>query len=265
MTFELKDLGCRIKLARPVGGRRELIALQPLTLSIAHGEAIGIVGESGSGKTTLGRLLARLLAPTSGQIHFCGQQIDILRGSALRPWRRRIQMVFQDPSASFNPRHSLARSLLEPLQLHNLSPDRLPPLLQELELATELLYRYPHQLSGGQQQRMALARALALEPDCLILDEVTAALDPTRVAQLLETLRQLRARRPVTLLLISHDLSAVAALCDRILVFHQGHLVEDGSTQQIMQQPQHPYTQLLLDSVPAQHPSQRRHKRPSSI
>jgi peptide/nickel transport system ATP-binding protein len=166
--------------------------------------------------------------------------------------------VFQDPAASFNPRHTLARSLYEPLQIHHFAPQSLTPLLEELQLSTDLLQRYPHQLSGGQQQRMALARALALQPDCLILDEVTSALDPALVTQLLETLRSLRSRRPVTLLLISHDLSAVSALCDRLLVFHQGHLVEDGPTSSVMSAPKEPYTQLLLSSIPAQHPSKRK-------
>jgi peptide/nickel transport system ATP-binding protein len=255
--IDVKGLTCRIKLGG-VMTRRELVALHPLNLSVQRGESIGIVGESGSGKTTLGRLIARLMAPTGGQIHFCGERIDQISGKALRPYRRRLQMVFQDPAASFNPRHTLKRALYEPLELHQRPTDGVGALLEELGLASELLQRFPHQLSGGQQQRMALARALALEPDCLILDEVTSALDPQLLAHLLDTLRELRHRRGVTLMLISHDLSAVAALCDRIIVLYRGYVVEEGPTQEVLTSPHHPYTQLLLASVPVKHPALRR-------
>jgi peptide/nickel transport system ATP-binding protein len=215
------------------------------------------VGESGSGKTTAGRLIVRLERPNSGRIRLNGTDITHLRGRALKQFRRKVQMVFQDPYQSLNPQLSVAESVAEPLVIHRISdvPGRRRKSLEMLTAvgltpAEDFLYRYPHQLSGGQRQRVAIARAMILEPDFVVADEPTSMLDASISAQIFNILTQLRAARGVTLLFITHSLAAARYLCDRIAVIYRGHLVESGPAEEVIDNPRHPYTQALLDALP---------------
>lgn len=227
-----------------------------VTLALPRGSVLGLVGESGSGKTTLGRLLVRLLQPTSGGIHFDGVEIGRLREVELRPLRARIQMIFQDPQSSLNPRLVLGLTLTRQLQvfgrLHGRRDrrDRAAALLDLVGLPTHFVDRYPHELSGGQRQRAGIARALALNPDFIVADEIVSGLDVSTQAHILLLLRELRARLGLTLVLISHDLSVVRVLCDEVAILQQGEIVEYGPVDRIFGLPQHPYTQQLLAAIP---------------
>ncbi len=235
-----------------------LRAVDDVSLRIARGETLALVGESGCGKSTLSRAIVRLLPSTSGRVLLDAQTgpVDLLalRGTALRQARRRVQMVFQDPSASLDPRLTAAAAVAEPLRCFGL------PRQQALAKARTLLIdvgldgdagdRFPHQLSGGQRQRIGLARALALEPDLVILDEPVSALDVSVQVQILDLLRDLRARLGLTYLFISHDLAVVRLLADRVAVMHAGRIVETGPVEQVFADPQHAYTRTLLAAVP---------------
>jgi ABC-type dipeptide/oligopeptide/nickel transport system ATPase subunit len=222
-------------------------AVQDVTLSIAPAEAFGLVGESGSGKSTLARLLVGLLKPTTGSIQIAGE-----------PSRRTIQMVFQDPTMSLNPRMSVEEILGEPLIIHRLAStkiaqrQRIEQLLQAVQLPPTYRARLPRQLSGGERQRVGIARALATDPQLLICDEPIASLDVSIGAQILQLLAALRRQRGMALLFISHDLGAVASLCDRVAVMREGRLLEVAPTAQLLHQPADPYTRLLLASAALQ-------------
>jgi peptide/nickel transport system ATP-binding protein len=217
---------------------------------------LGLVGESGSGKTTLGRLLVRLLKPTSGGIQFDGVEIGNLSEEKLRPLRARIQMIFQDPQSSLNPRLRLGVTLTRPLQVYGRlrgrqdQRERAAGLLDLVGLPKGFVDRYPHELSGGQRQRAGIARALALEPDFIVADEIVSGLDVSTQAHILLLLRELRARLGLTMVFISHDLSVVRVLCDDVAILQHGEVVEYGPVARIFSLPQHPYTRQLLSAIP---------------
>jgi peptide/nickel transport system ATP-binding protein len=225
-------------------------------LAVPRGSVLGLVGESGSGKTTLGRLLVRLLRPTSGGIQFDGAEIGTLEEAEMRPLRARIQMIFQDPQSSLNPRLRLGVTLTRPLQVYGRlkgrrdQRDRAAALLDLVGLPTGFVDRYPHELSGGQRQRAGIARALALDPDFIVADEIVSGLDVSTQAYILLLLRELRARLRLTMVFISHDLSVVRVLCDDVAILHRGEVVEYGPVARIFGFPQHAYTRQLLSAIP---------------
>jgi peptide/nickel transport system ATP-binding protein len=232
-----------------------ILALDRVSFAVRPGETLGIVGESGSGKSTVARAIARLLSPASGRVLFEGADVHRLEGEALLRFRRSVQMVFQSPYDSLNPRLTVRQTLAEPLRRHRLvaSADlagRVRELLAMVELPEHLLDRTPRQLSGGQCQRVGIGRALAMRPRLLIADEVTSSLDVTTQAQILSLLERLRDEAGLTILYISHDLAVVRALCERVLVFQAGRIVESGPVDEVLAQPKESYTQALLKAVP---------------
>jgi len=247
-------------------GRRQVIhALDGVDLDVHEQETVGVVGESGCGKTTLGRCLVRLVEPTSGQVLFRGEDLLKLQRAALRRRRREFQMIFQNPYSSLNPRMNVFSLVSEPLRTHTdlqgqALTDRVIELLNRVGLAKEHLYRYPHEFSGGQLQRIAVARALALNPSFLVLDEPTSALDVSVQAQILNLLQELQAEFGLTYLFISHDLSVVQHISNRIVVMYLGKVVEASTTDAIFYEARHPYTQALLSSTPILDPQSRRQR-----
>ena len=234
---------------------RKLTAVANVDLALMAGGTLGLVGESGCGKSTLARLLLRLTPLSAGRILFGGQDITNLGEATLRPLRRRLQLVHQNPSAALDPRLTVAASVAEPLVIQKVAHgselrDRVAQLLAEVGLGGELLRRYPHELSGGQKQRVCIARALAPEPQLLVLDEPTSALDVSVQAQMLDMLAELRARRGLAYLFISHNLAVVRQVCAEVAVMYLGRIVEQGSAAQVFGAPRHPYTKALLASVP---------------
>ena len=234
------------------GQRRRLRILRNVSLSIARGETVGLVGESGSGKTSLGRTLLRLYEPSEGQLLFDGVDITSERPAQLKPLRRRMQMIFQDPQSSLNPRHKVSNILAAALQLHGLDagPKTLTGILDRVGLPASTLNRYPHQLSGGQRQRVGIARAIALKPDFIVADEIISGLDVSTQAQVLDLLRSLRAEMGMALAFISHDLSVVRHLCERVVIMREGEIIEEGDTAQVFAAPKTSFTRTLIDSIP---------------
>ena len=238
-------------------------AVSDVSFAIEGGETLGLVGESGCGKSTLGWLLLRLLPATAGRVFFKGQDLSALRGESLRAVRHGMQMIFQDPYASLDPRMTVGSSIMEPLKAQRVGRNRseraemVRDLMKQVGLRPEFYSRYPHQFSGGQRQRIGIARALALNPELIICDEPVSALDVSIQAQILNLLSDLQRQRALTYLFISHDLNVVRYLSDRVIVMFLGKFCELAPTQALYAAPKHPYTRFLLDSVPVPDPTRR--------
>ena len=245
--------------AKPLlGAAPQIEILRGMSFTIPRGSVIGIVGGSGSGKSTLGRALVRLLEPSGGSILFNGTNITHLPEAALRPLRRQMQMIFQDPMSSLNPRHRVGTIIAEPLRLHRFDAvaDRVARALEQVGLSQAFAARYPHELSGGQRQRVGIARAIALEPDFILADEIVSGLDVSSQAQVLNLLERLVSDLGLTLAFISHDLSVVRRLCQRTIVLYRGEIVEDRLTADLFASPEAAYTRELLEAIPLPDPAQ---------
>jgi oligopeptide transport system ATP-binding protein len=260
--LEVQGLRVRFPVDEGLFGRarRWVHAVEDVSFHVDAGEAVGLVGESGCGKTTLGRAILRLTPSGSGSVRLEGVEISGMAETAFRPFRRRIQMVFQDPSGTLDPRMTVGESVGEALDVHGLAGDRnerrsrIGELLASVGLEPEHGERYPHEFSGGQRQRIGIARALAVEPRLLICDEPVSALDVSVQAQVINLLQDLGKSRGLAYLFISHDLSVVAHLCRRVLVMYLGRIVESGPATAVMRHPAHPYTRALVSAVPVVNP-----------
>ena len=255
MLLEVKNL----KKYFPVGHKKLLRAVDDVTLSIEKGETLGLVGESGCGKSTLGRTVIGLYEPTDGQILFEGKDVTHLKGKERKEFSKNIQMIFQDPYASLNPRMTVSDIIGEGLDIHKIykgeaRQKRIFELLDLVGLSQEHASRFPHEFSGGQRQRIGIARALAIEPKLIICDEPVSALDVSIQAQVLNLLNDLQKEYGTAYLFIAHDLSMVKYISDRIGVLHLGHLLETGTTEEIFADPIHPYTRSLLSAIPLPNP-----------
>lgn len=233
-----------------------LTALKDVNISVRERSVFALVGESGSGKSTLARLILRLLRPTEGKVFFRDRDVFSLKGDELRSYRRAVQVVFQDPFASLNPRMSVYSIISEPLRIHEIVrkkedlKGRVVELLELVGLKEEHMHRYPHQFSGGQRQRISIARALALSPEVIVADEPLSSLDVSIQAQILNLMNELRERENLTYIFISHDLNVVNYFADRVAVMYLGRVVEEAEAEQLFNNPLHPYTELLIDSIP---------------
>jgi peptide/nickel transport system ATP-binding protein len=259
--LEVKSLSKRFTIKAGVSVR----ALAEVNFEIHAGEILGLVGESGSGKSTLGRCVLRLLDPNEGQIIFNGQEITHLSARQMLPYRRQMQMVFQDPFSSLDPRMTAGQIVSEALDIHKLipragRPARVMELLRTVGLAPEHGPRYPHQFSGGQRQRLGIARALAVEPAFLVADEPVSALDMSVQAQILNLLQDLQEKLNLSVLFISHDMAVVEQLCHRVMVLYLGRIMEIAPAQRLFDAPKHPYTEALLSAIPVPVPGANRNR-----
>lgn len=259
--YEIRDLHLSLPdmTRKPLFGSAPPIhILKGLSFDVPKGAVVGIVGGSGSGKSTLGRAMLRLIEPTGGTIRFEGTDITHLSQEALRPLRRRFQMIFQDSMSSLNPRRRVGGIIAGPLRLHGLADPRarVAEALELVGLPTSFAGRYPHELSGGQRQRVGIARAIALRPNFIMADEIVSGLDVSSQAQVLNLLEDLVRELGLTLAFISHDLSVIRRLCSRVLVLRDGEIVEDAETERLFAEPQHPYTRELLAAIPLPDPYQ---------
>jgi oligopeptide/dipeptide ABC transporter ATP-binding protein len=260
--LELRDIKTHFPVYSGIIRRRQLgtvRAVDGVSLDVAEGETVGLVGESGCGKSTLARTIVRLVPPTEGTVTFEGREISNLSEAAFRRIRPRLQMIFQDPYASLNPRMTVFDALAEPLRVHGLTNGkgvrrRVSELMELVGLAPRFMRKYPHEFSGGQRQRIAIARALALDPKLVIADEPVSALDVSVQAQILNLIARLRDQMGLTLLFIAHDLSVVHYLSHRIAVMYLGRIVELGPAEDVFNRPRHPYTKALISAIPLPDP-----------
>jgi len=260
--LEVRGLRVEFPLRRggPGRARRRVRAVDGVDLVVAEGETVGLVGESGSGKTTLGRALLRLVEPAAGSVRFRGEDLLTLAPRELRRRRRHLQMVFQDPWGSLDPRMRIGEALFEPLAVHRLATraernGRVVRMLAEVGMPAEVMHRFPHEFSGGQRQRIGIARALATDPALLIADEPVSALDVSVRAQIVNLLARLQAGRGLAMLFIAHDLAIVEQIADRIVVLYLGRVVEEGGARDLLARPLHPYTAALRSAVPSVRPA----------
>lgn len=250
-------------IRHPIGSVR---ALDGVNFDLSKGEVLGIVGESGSGKTTLGRAVLRLTQPTSGSVFFKDRDLLTLDSAKLKAFRKEAQIVFQDPYASLNPRKTIRECIGEGMLYHGLvktpteQSEKVAEILAMVGLPADAMYRYPHQFSGGQQQRIAIGRAIGLSPQLIVCDEAASALDVSVQAQILNLLQDLKERLGLSYIFISHDLSLIRYLCDRVIVLYLGKVMEEASVKALFENPQHPYTQALLSSIPKEHPGARKER-----
>ncbi len=252
-----------IRMEGALGRKRALRAVDGVSFSIGEGEALGLVGESGCGKSTVAKLILRLVTPTSGRVVFLGQDITNLGRRAMRPLRRHMQIVFQDPFASLNPGMKVRDIVAEPLLVHEErrpESSRIIELLGMVGLDRGDAGKYPHEFSGGQRQRISIARALALRPKLLVLDEPVSALDMSIQAQIINLLIELKAELGLAYLFIAHDLSVVRHVCERVAVMYMGRIMEMGTRNEVFRRPSHPYTQALMSAVPVPEPVARRER-----
>jgi oligopeptide/dipeptide ABC transporter ATP-binding protein len=239
-------------------------AVNGVDFSLFPKDVLGLVGETGCGKSTVGRTVIRLLEPTSGQILFSGRDLLSLKAQQMKEFRKEAQIVFQDPYASLNPRKSIADSIGEALLYHGMVKnyaernERVADILDQVGMHPDVMGRYPHQFSGGQQQRICIGRAIAMKPRLLVCDEAVSALDVSVQAQILNLLQELKESLGLSYLFISHDLSIVRYLCDRVIVLYLGKIMESASSEELFRNPKHPYTQALLSAIPKMHPSEKK-------
>ena len=264
-----------LKTYFPVGGglfgKKQIVkAVNDVSFEVMEHETFGLVGESGCGKSTLGRTLVKIYEPTEGKIEFMGKDITKLNGSEMQDFRRNVQMIFQDPYASLNPRMTVGEIIREPMEIHNIGTpkerdEKVASLLETVGLKPDHVRRYPHEFSGGQRQRISIARTLALDPKFIVCDEPISALDVSIQAQIINLLERIQRERGISYLFIAHDLGAVKHISNRIGAMYLGSLVEIGSSDDLYHHPLHPYTQALLASIPIPDPKRMRERKKEEI
>jgi len=255
--LEIKNLSKWFPVRKGLFGKGEMLrAVKDVSMAVREDSVFAVVGESGCGKSTLGRLVTRLIEPTGGSIHFKGKDISLLHKQELKEFRKSVQIVFQDPYASLNPRMRVGSTIAEPLKIHRIVPrdslnDRVEELLHSVGLSHDMIDKYPHEFSGGQRQRICIARALSLSPELIVADEPLSALDVSVQAQILTLLQELKERHRLSFIFISHDLHIVHYFSDRVAVMYLGEIVEEAATEELFSRPLHPYTEILLSSAPS--------------
>jgi len=266
--LEVKNLRKSFRVNDSLGrSAGQLVAVDNISFQLNKGETLGLVGESGCGKSTTGKLIMQLLHSDSGDVYFSGDKLTQLTSAQMRPYRRRMQMIFQDPFSSLNPRMTVGSILTEPLHIHRLVPsrqmrDRVIELLEKVGLSAQHELRYPHEFSGGQRQRIGIARALAVEPELIIADEPVSALDLSVQAQILNLLEGFQHENNLSYLFIAHDLAVIEHVSDRVAVMYLGKIVELTGADELYRNPRHPYTEALLNAVPSPDPD---HPRPKAL